>query len=107
MQYYMFALDKESQNISVISTPFGLFKYKRLPLGVKQLSDIAQEVMEGLFNDFETVEVYIDDVGCFSHHFEEHIHTLSIVLTRLEENGITVNPGKCEWAVTETNWLGY
>ena len=63
--------------------------------------------MEGLFSNLETVEVFIDDVGCFSHHFEEQIQTLSIVLTRLEDNGFTVNPGKCEWAVTETNWLGY
>ena len=96
MQYYTFALDEETQKLCVIFTPFGFFKYKRLPMGVKQSSDVAQEVMERLFSDLETVEVYIDDDGCFSHHFEEHIHTLSIVLTRLEENGFTVNLGKCE-----------
>ena len=107
MQYYTFALDKESQKLCIISSPVGLFKYKRLPMGVKQAPDIAQEVMEGLFSDLETVEVYIDYVSCFSHHFEEHIQTLSIVLTRFEENGFTVNPGKCEWAVKETDWLGY
>ena len=107
MQYYTFALDEESQKLCIISTPFGLFKYKDLPMGVKQLSDIVQEVMEGLFSNLETAEGYIDDVSCFSHHFEEHIQTLSVVLTRLEENGFTVNPGKCEWAVTETDWLGY
>ena len=68
MQYYMFVLDKESQKLCVISTPFGLFKYKHLPMGVKQLSDIVQEVIEGLFSDLKTAKVYIDDVGCFSHH---------------------------------------
>ena len=51
MQYYTFELDSESQKLCVISTLFGLYKYKRLPMGIKQSSDIAQEVMENLLCD--------------------------------------------------------
>ena len=32
---------------------------------------------------------------------------LDIILCKLQENGLTVNPLKFEWAVRETNWLGY
>ena len=107
MQYFTFKLDPESQKLCVISTPFGLYKYKRLPMGIKQSSDIAQEFMENLFCDLDNVEIYIDDIGCFSLTFEAHIQTLNEILTRLEKNGFTVNPSKCEWAVKETDWLEY
>jgi RNase H-like domain found in reverse transcriptase/Reverse transcriptase (RNA-dependent DNA polymerase) len=107
MQYFTFELDADSQKLCVISTPFGLYKYKHLSMGVKQSSDIAQEFMENLFHDLNNFEVYIDDIGCFSSSFSNHICTLDILLTRLEQNGFTVNPSKCEWAVQETDWLGY
>ena len=32
---------------------------------------------------------------------------LDIIICKLQENGFTVNPLKFEWAVIETNWLGY
>jgi hypothetical protein len=48
------------------------------------------------------VEVYI-----WAQSWEHHQQVVSEVLEHLETNGFTVNPLKCEWAVQETNWLGY
>jgi hypothetical protein len=107
MQYYAFQLDEESQQLCVISTPFGKYMYKRLPMGVCQSSDIAQEIMESILGDIEEVEIYIDDIGIFSNSWEEHVQTLHKVLNRLQNNGFSINPLKCEWAIKETDWLGY
>jgi Reverse transcriptase (RNA-dependent DNA polymerase)./Integrase core domain. len=107
MQYYAFQLDEESKELCVINTPFGKYKYKRLPMGVCQSSDIAQEIMEQVLKDIEGVEIYIDDIGIFSNSWEEHIETLHEVLERLQNNGFSINPLKCEWAIKETDWLGY
>jgi hypothetical protein len=76
-------------------------------MGIKQSPDIAQEIMEDIFRDMNPVDVFIDDVGVFDNSWNQHMATLDTVLQRLEDNGFTVNPLKCEWAVKETDWLGY
>jgi hypothetical protein len=91
---------------ALLQHPLVKFKYNRLPIGLKCSPDYAQEVMENIFQDVEDAEVYIGNIGAFSHSLDGHIALLRTILTKLQDNGFTVNPLKCEWAVKETDWLG-
>ena len=63
MQYYTFELDEESHNLCTIVTPFGLYRYARLPMGVSESPNIVQEFTENLLWDLlEEIVIYIDDI---------------------------------------------
>ena len=68
-------------------------------MGLKCSPDFAQETMENIFR--------VDDIGAFLPTWEHHVALMHTILTKLQENGFTVNPLKCNWAVQETDWLGY
>lgn len=109
--YYTYELDEESSWYCVLVTPFGKFKRNRLPQGLCQSPDWAQAAIEEVFYEADLlrtcVEAFIDDVGVFSNSFNEHIKHLTATLTCLQQNGYTVNPAKCQWAVKEVEWLGH
>jgi transposase InsO family protein len=108
MQYYCLMLDEESSWYCVLVTPFGKYRRKVLPMGLSNSPDWAQATMEEIFHDMlHEIEVYLDDIAIFSETWEDHIAVLNKVLNRLQDNGFTVKPEKCEWAVQETNFLGF
>ena len=106
MFYYLLELDEESRQLCTIITPFGKYQYNRMAMGLKPAPDVAQSIIENILQDLD-VDVYIDDIGIFSNDFDAHLKLIDQVCRRLEDNGLKVNPSKCEWIVQETDFLGH
>ena len=96
-----------AKNICVITIPFGNFWYECAPTGFWNSLAFAQACMEEVFRNIPEVDVYINDIGIFTNSWERHIEVVDKVMRKLEERSFTFNPLKWEWAVKETNWLGY
>ena len=76
-------------------------------MGLKCAPDFAQQAMENVLKGIDESKIYFDNIGCFSNEWKHHLKLLDRVLTALQANVFTINPRKCEWAVQETDWLGY
>ncbi|KAL7460085.1 hypothetical protein ACHAXS_000551 [Conticribra weissflogii] len=62
MQYYTFELDKESQILCAMITPFGKYKHKCLPMGLKYTPDFAQQIIEDVICGQDNVNVYLHNM---------------------------------------------
>ena len=62
MGYYHIELSPLSKQLCTIVLPFGKYEYQRLPMGLCNSPDVFQERMSELFDGFEHVRAYIDDI---------------------------------------------
>lgn len=108
MAYYHLRLDDEASDLSTFVLPFGLYKYRRLPMGLCLSVDIFQEKMAQLFADTPYIKVYLDDLLVLSNGtYEDHLEKVKLALERLHSKNLQVNPLKSYWAVKEVDYLGF
>jgi transposase InsO family protein len=108
MGYYHIPLDEYSQRLCTIILPWGKYRYKRLPMGIKNSPDVFQAVINDLLGDLEFVQVYLDDILITSSgSFQDHLNKLQVVFKRLENANFRANLHKCFFAQEELEYLGY
>jgi len=108
MGYYHFQLDESLSEMTTFMLPWGLYKYKRLPMGLNLSPDYFHEKLSRLFLDMSFVRVYIDDILIFSNGtFEDHTTMVAQVLQRLKDKNLAVSALKSFWAVEEVDYLGF
>ena len=95
MGFHAFELDVHAHHYCVISTPYRLYQYLHLPMGLTNSPDVFQSVMKPLLQDIPVVECFIDDIGVFTNSsFDNHLSIVKQILLMLEESGFTTNPLK-------------
>ncbi|KAI5731337.1 hypothetical protein M8J77_008443 [Diaphorina citri] len=105
--FWMVPIDEESSNLCVFATPFGRYRYLRLPFGLNVSSEVFQNTISSIFENEDGVEPYIDDIIIFGKTKEEHDGKLEKVLEIARVNNIRFNPEKCIFNVSKVKFLGH
>ncbi|UYV65033.1 K02A2.6-like, partial [Cordylochernes scorpioides] len=60
--FWQVPLSENASKYLVMSTPFGRYRFLRLPFGISSAPDIFQKIMHKIFCDIPNVVCYIDDL---------------------------------------------
>ena len=96
--YWQVPMESQSQ---AFCTPSGLYEFCVMPFGLCNAPATFQRLMKtalaGLARD--SCMVYLDDILVIGQSFEEHLHNLRQVFTRLRDAGLRLKSKKCRLAM--------
>ena len=104
--FWQVPLDKKCMQLTTFITPFGRFRFKRLPFGLTTAPEIFQKQIAQLLEDIDGVTCHIDDVIIHGKTVE-HDRRLFVVLKRLQSAGWTLNSEKCSFRKSSIQILGH
>jgi hypothetical protein len=105
--YYHIELCEESRPLTATLTHWGLYQYKRLPMGLCDSASAFQQAVSSNLVGLEGVLDYIDDILVYGNNKEEHDRRLLALLERLHSRNFRFNLEKCIFGTDEVEFLGH
>ena len=104
--FWQIMLDEESSLLTTFNTPWGRYRFLRMPYGITTGSEVFQRAMEQIFSGYPC-SVIVDDILIWGQNQKDHDEKLEKVLKRARQVGLTLNPQKCKFRVSEVTYVGH
>lgn len=105
--YWQLGLHDDSSILTTFITPFGRYRFLRLPFGISSASEIFQREMSDILRDVPGVSVYQDDILVCGKNIAEHDQRLETVFNIIEKSGLKLNKAKCTLRQPGLEFLGH
>ena len=70
--YWQVKLDQDSSMLTTFNTPFGRYRFLRMPFGVHSAQDVFERLIDKTFGDLPGVAAIIDDILVYGETKQEH-----------------------------------
>ena len=105
--YLQIPMEEDSSKLLCINTHRGLYKFERLPFGVKIAPSLFQQVMDAMLGGLDFTIAYLDDILIKSRSKEEHRLHVNQVFKRIQDYGFKIKESKCEFFLESIKYLGH
>ncbi|KAL5496553.1 hypothetical protein EMCRGX_G012859 [Ephydatia muelleri] len=107
--YWQVEVAPEDQPKTAFTTPEGLYQFKVMPFGLCNAPATFQRLMDRVLSGLKwsSCLVYFDDIIVVGTTFQEHLHHLTSVFTRLRGAGLKLKPKKCTLCRQQVTFLGH
>lgn len=105
--YLQAPLEPGSQDLTVINTELGTFKYLYLPYGVSTGPGSFQRLLSQKLSHIPNTIVFIDNIYMCGYDLQDMTKTLEAVLSVLKESGLKIKPNKCKFFRKSIEVFGY
>ncbi|CAH8546802.1 unnamed protein product [Schistosoma rodhaini] len=105
--YLQIPVAEECKHYLTINTHKGLFRYNRLPFGVKTDPSIFQQVMDTMLQDIPGTAAYLDDILIMGTDYADLEKKVDMVLRRIADFGFTLRAEKCDFYMEQVRYLGF
>ena len=111
--FWQICLDEESSKLTTFATPFGRYKWNRLPFGTSVSSEIFQQRIHMVLEGLHGIVCVADDILVYgtgetdADALRNHDQNLSNLLARCSEKCIKLNKQKSIFRVEELPFLGH
>ena len=106
MAIHQIELHPDSRDITTFAAPSGLYRYKRLLFGINVATEKFQQIVWQVIKDCPGSYNLHDDLRVVGANEKKHDANLERVMTKLQDNGITLNYDKCEIGVPSMTYMG-
>jgi hypothetical protein len=107
--FFQTRVHPDDVHLTVVTTPFGLYEWLTMRMGLRNLPPIHQRQMTAALHELlgQFCHIYLDDIVIWLDTVEQHAEHICLVLGVLRRVKLYCNPKKCHFYLLKLDFLGH